>query len=356
MKPDTTTARVVVLGLFALTAYLLYLVFKPFLVGIAWGTFLATAFYPLHTRIAKRFPRRPWLTSALSALVVAALITGPFIYLIGSLIGGIAAVVPAIESYVTEIQAGGRPEVPFLTELEQIMSRFVDPSHVDLQTSVLDAAKSIGEWLLNNLKPLAQNIVGTIAQFLVALAVTGYLFLNGPRYMILARDLLPLPEKDREDVIRGLHDVAQAVFYGVMLTAAIQGVLGGLGWWIVGLPSPVVFGVAMFFFALLPAGTVVIWGPGAIWLFMQGSPGKALLLAVWGALVVSGIDNIIKPIFIGGRTRLNTLMVFFGIVGGMVAFGFTGLFLGPMVITLFLSLVDVIRREWQHPGAPKAPA
>ena len=343
------------LGLFALTAYLLYLTFKPFLAGIAWGAFLATAFYPLHRRIVARFGKREWMAAVVSTLIVAALITGPFVYLIGSLLGGIADVVPAIESYVTEIQAGGQPEIPFLSEIESALSRFVDPSHIDVEASVLEAGKAIGEMLLNNLKPLAQNIVFTVAQFLVALAVTGFLFHDGPRYIAAAAGMLPLTDKDRDDVFRGLYDVAQAVFYGVMLTAAIQGLLGGIGWAIVGLPSPIIFGVAMFFFALLPAGTIVIWGPGAIWLFMQGSPVKALLLVVWGALVVSMIDNVLKPIFIGGRTRLNTLMVFFGIVGGMMAFGFTGLFVGPMVITLFLSLVDVIRREWQQPGTPRAP-
>jgi predicted PurR-regulated permease PerM len=231
-------------------------------------------------------------------------------------------------------------------ELEAFLGRFMDTSALDLEAAVTGAVKKFGAALLGQVTPFLQNIVWTIAQLLLALIVMVVLFHDGQGYLAAARKYLPLADADRDAVFQRLHDVTGAVFYGVMLTAAIQGALGGIGWAVAGLPSAITAGIAMFFCALLPAGTVIIWAPAVFWLFVSGRPVAGALLLAWCALVVSTIDNVLKPFFIGGRTQLNTLMVFFGIVGGMIAFGFSGLFIGPLVITLFLSLIEVIRRDF----------
>jgi predicted PurR-regulated permease PerM len=178
---------------------------------------------------------------------------------------------------------------------------------------------------------------------LVTMAV---LFHEGPGLLSTLRRFLPLPEGDRDEVIRELREVTRSVFFGVILTALVQGVLGGIGVAIVGLPNPIVFGGAMFLCAILPAGTVIVWLPAALWLLATGSPWRGIFLIAWGAGVVSTADNFLRPLFIGRGVRMHALLVFFGTLGGMLAFGIIGLFLGPLIITVFLFLLEVLRRDF----------
>ena len=154
-------------------------------------------------------------------------------------------------------------------------------------------------------------------------------------------------------MLERLHEVTWAVFYGVIMASVIQAILGGIGWAVVGLPSPVVAGIAMFFRSLIPVGgSFLVWGPGAVYLLLQGHPAKGIFLAVWGLAVVVLVDNFLRPLFISGRTRMHALLVFFGVLGGMMAFGVAGLFLGPLLITVLLFLLDIIRRDLFHPDQP----
>ena len=142
--------------------------------------------------------------------------------------------------------------------------------------------------------------------------------------------MLPVEPRLRQKLWRHLIDVTRAVFMGIGLTALVQGVLLGIGFAIAGLPSPLVFGVLGALFALVPVvGTAVIWVPAVIWLLIQGETGYAIFMAAWGVIVVGSVDNFLRPILISGRVEVPTLAVFIGVMGGLSAFGFIGLFLGP---------------------------
>jgi predicted PurR-regulated permease PerM len=126
---------------------------------------------------------------------------------------------------------------------------------------------------------------------------------------------------------------------GIGLTALVQGALVGVGFWIAGLPSPLVFGVVAALFALVPlVGTTIVWAPGAIFLALQGDYGHSIFLALWGVIVVGMVDNFLRPLLISGRAEVPTLAVFVGVMGGLSAFGFIGLFLGPIVLGLLVAL------------------
>jgi predicted PurR-regulated permease PerM len=143
----------------------------------------------------------------------------------------------------------------------------------------------------------------------------------------------------RERLWQHLIDVTRAVFMGIGLTALVQGVLLGIGFAIAGLPSPLVFGVLGALFALVPVvGTALVWLPATLWLLIQGEPGYALFMTAWGVLAVGSVDNFLRPILISGRAEVPTLAVFIGVMGGLSAFGFVGLFLGPIVLGLVVAL------------------
>jgi predicted PurR-regulated permease PerM len=162
---------------------------------------------------------------------------------------------------------------------------------------------------------------------------------DGPKLAASVVRMLPIEPRLRGKLWQHLIDVTRAVFMGIGLTAVVQGILLGIGFAIAGMPSPLVFGVVGMLFALIPVvGTAILWLPSALWLLVQGEPGHALFLVAWGVLVVGSVDNFLRPILISGRVEVPTLAVFIGVMGGLSAFGFIGLFLGPIVLGLLVAL------------------
>jgi len=158
------------------------------------------------------------------------------------------------------------------------------------------------------------------------------------------KDIMPLPETVKEDIVDRSAKMPRAVVYGIVATAAVQGTLGGLGWWFVGLGHPVLFGFFMFVTGMIPfVGTPVIWVPGALTLFINGNYTGGMLLLIWGVGVVSMIDNFIRPIFISGESKIHMLVIFVGIFGGLLNWGFLGLFIGPLILSLAIFLLDLYR-------------
>ncbi|MEJ2066589.1 MAG: AI-2E family transporter [Deltaproteobacteria bacterium] len=153
---------------------------------------------------------------------------------------------------------------------------------------------------------------------------------------------MPFSATERENILRRIVDMIHATIYGGVIVALVQGGLGALGFLILGLPTPVFWGTLMAFLSFVPiVGTSLVWLPAAVILFVQGTYLKALILLAWGAIVVSLSDNLLRPILIGGRTQVHTLLLFFGILGGLKVFGFLGLIAGPLVITICLAMIDI---------------
>jgi predicted PurR-regulated permease PerM len=171
------------------------------------------------------------------------------------------------------------------------------------------------------------------------LFVLFFVLRDGPAMAQQVVTLLPIEGQRRTLLQRHLTDMTRAVFLGLGLTAVAQGVLLGVGFWIAGLPSPLVFGVLGVILALVPmVGPALLWIPGAIWLATRGETGYAIFLALWGSIVVGLVDNLLRPLLISGRAEVPTLAVFVGVIGGLAAFGFIGLFLGPIVLGLLIAL------------------
>jgi predicted PurR-regulated permease PerM len=151
--------------------------------------------------------------------------------------------------------------------------------------------------------------------------------------------MLPIEERRRTRLWEHLTEVTRAVFMGIGVTALVQGTLVGIGFWIAGLPSPLVFGVIAALVALIPmVGAALVWAPAALVLALRGDYGHAIFLAVWGAAFVGMADNFLRPLLISGRAEVPTLAVFVGVMGGLAAFGFIGLFVGPIVLGLLVAL------------------
>ena len=156
------------------------------------------------------------------------------------------------------------------------------------------------------------------------------------------RRLIPLDDVRKERLFSQLSGVTRAIVIGTSVTAILQGMLVGIGFTICSLASPVVFGVLAALFAMLPVGgTALVWGPAAIWLFVDGRWGFGIFMLAWGFLL-SGLDNVLRPLLISGRARISALAVFIGVLGGIPAFGPIGIIAGPVVLSLALALIEFI--------------
>jgi predicted PurR-regulated permease PerM len=184
-----------------------------------------------------------------------------------------------------------------------------------------------------------------------------FLFRDGEQFMETIKALIPFSAKERENILKRMVEMIHATIYGGIVVALVQGGLGGLGFWIVGLSSPAFWGAVMAFLSFIPiVGAFLVWVPAVMILFIQGAYLKALVLLAWCGLLVSLSDNFVRPILISGRTQVHTLLLFFGILGGLKIFGFLGFIAGPLVITICLAIIDIYTSAVDHKTRKSAKA
>lgn len=353
----TQTHRLTLLGLFVVLLYLVYLVLRPVLGGILWAAVLVTAFQPVYARLVRLLRGREWPAAILVSILVALMIVLPISL---AAVQAAKSIGHAYRILAAHAAAGSADPVQriyaLLDEARAFLGRYVDVSQIDFRASLLDGLQKFGAALSARSGELLGNAANAVLTVSVMLVTMAFLLKESSRLVEEVRRSLPLDEDDKEKVFAEFRSTVRAVFYGVILTAVVQGTVGGVGCAIAGLPGAFTLGAAMFFCALLPiGGTMLVWLPAGVYLILTGHTVAGIFLLAWGAAVVSLLDNVLKPLFIGSRTRMHLLLVSFGIFGGLSAFGLVGLFVGPLVIALFLSLLEVIRREFR-PDAPRAEA
>lgn len=214
---------------------------------------------------------------------------------------------------------------------------------------------SLVTWLSNVGASFARGSVLQLIEVLLTFYLLFY-FLRDRRWArCLLQDWLPLTNPESEHLFSRVVDTVHATIYGTLAVAAVQGLLGGLMFWFLGLPTPLLWGLVMGLPSIVPVlGSFVVWIPAAVLLVLDGSWGKAVILAVWGATVVGGIDNVLRPMFVGNRLRLHTVPAFISIVGGLVLFGASGFILGPLAVSITTLLVEIWRVRNQT-NSPKIP-
>jgi predicted PurR-regulated permease PerM len=232
------------------------------------------------------------------------------------------------------------------------IGRYVDLEQLRSQQFIEERLKNMSGTLARQTWGVASGVVGAIVQAIFVIFTMYYLFRDGEQIARALPEVLPLETEQSEEIITRTKDVISASVYGVLVIAAIQGTLGGLAFLVLGLPSALVWGVAMTLLSMIPlAGAFVVWAPAALFLAVTGSWVKALLLTVWGAVVIGSIDNFLRPKLVGEKTKLHELFIFFSVLGGLQVFGILGIVLGPVVLAIAIALLDVLRRA-DNPRSP----
>lgn len=344
--------RVFALAGLALLALLLYRILRPLLAPLAWAAVLALLLQPAQRRLAG------WLRGRASAAALV-LTTATFLLFVGPL----TALALAFARQATQLAGllrdwlerlrGIEPES--LTDLAALaglfgwLERHLAISAVQAQAWLLEGGKRLIEQLAALGGTAVLGAVGTVVSFTAMLFMLFFLVRDGAGIARAALSLVPLPPDRRAALAGHVADVTLGVVGGTLATAALQGTLLGVGFALTGLPAPVVFGALGALLSVVPlAGTALVWVPGALALLAQGRYGAALVLTGIGVLV-STVDNFVKPMLISGHAVVPPLAVFIGVLGGLAAFGMVGMFLGPVVIALALALLAFAGEQRARP-------
>ncbi len=346
MPESRFTTRVFAVAAAALLLYLLALILRPFLLPILWAILLAFLLFPINRILRRRLGGKPGAAALALTIVVALGIMIPVSLLALVFVRQAGDLLARVSSLATRYQIE-RPQdvvrIPALGRLAQWINERTPISFDDIQKWLVSEARSLLELILTGGRQLFLGAVGLAVSLVLTLFIVYFLFRDGDVMARRVLELIPGDAGRKKSLASHLSDVMRAVVFGALVTALVQGTLVGAAFAISGLPSPVVFGFLTALAALLPvAGTALVWVPAAIALYAQGRAGWALFMVLWGAVVVGSADNILKPRLISGRARISTLPVFFGVIGGLAAFGPIGLFLGPLVIALALALLGFV--------------
>lgn len=330
-------------ALFALLLYLTYRIFAPFLVPLAWAGVLVICFYPVHRRIRQRL-RRPNLAALTTVLLLTIIIIVPAVLLTGAFATEAVEALGDFQRQVREGKLSGLSRLGQVLPVKKITTWLATHANItqeEVHAIILKNFERLASFIAGQATRLVRNILVFVFQLFVIIFASFYLFRDGPRAVERLRGILPLKEKQRERLLRTAQDVLYASVYSGLIVAMVQGALGGVLFMLVGIRAAVFWGVIMGFFSLLPVvGAWVIWLPAAILLLLEGELARGLLLLIGGAGVVGLVDNFLRPVLISGRARLNGLLVFISVLGGLVAFGPIGVVLGPIIVALSVAIVD----------------
>ncbi|MBI1284003.1 MAG: AI-2E family transporter [Thiobacillus sp.] len=333
--------RVAALAFLIFIFGLTFWVLSPFFASLAWAGILAYVTWPLHQRLLRRLPERHNLTALLMTLGVAATLLLPLVWVMFT----VALDVAAATATFKQISTYGLPPLPPGVSawpggawiVEQYQRVQADPVWLRMQIEALGLTD------VASLKVLAGNVGRIAAKFGLAVFALFFLYRHGDSVLSQFRGVATRWLGDAaRGYIQAVGVTVRAVVFGIVLTALAQGVLAGLGYWVAGIGAPALWGAITALISLIPFVGPVVWIGLSLSLLAHGETQAALGLFLWGALVVSWVDNLIRPLVISGPTRIPFLLVFLGVLGGINAFGLIGLFLGPVLLAVSVA----IWREW----------
>ncbi len=316
-----------------------YLVLHPFIPGILFAAVVCSATWPLYVRLRKALWGRPALAALALTLLLIVLVIGPTVLLAVALADSVTAVVAASKA----VLIGGpiKPpawvrEIPMLGDLLADYWQRLASSRDSLFTQWQGLLEPVRNFLLGAGKATGEGLLQlALASFI------GYFFYRDGEALITAlrKVLDQIAGGLGDELLQTIDSAVTGVIHGIFGTALAQALLALAGFLIAGVPAAFVLAAATFLLSIVPIGPPLVWGGAAVWLVFEGQMGWAIFMVLWGVLAISAIDNLVKPYLISRSSKLPLLVIVLGVLGGVLAFGFIGLFIGPPVLAIGLTLV-----------------
>lgn len=330
----TMIALVLTLG------YLTYLILRPFLTPLGWALVFSIVFFPVY-KFVLRYVRWNSLGAAITVILVAVLILGPFSYF---------AYLLAIELSNVSLQSidvtgvTGVLNHPMVQPVLKKILSFTQVSQAQLQASLAATFSGIGKKMLEYLPGRLSDLAGAALHFTLMMFALFFFLKDGPHFLQRASGYMPFSQNHKDRLTRQVKDVVVSTIYGGIVVAMAQGFIGAVTFALLSVHSPILWGLAISISSFLPlVGSAIVWVPAVILLLVKGFVAQAIILAIVGVFGISMVDNVLRPILIRGRLRMPLLAIFFSVFGGIEVFGLIGLVMGPLVLAIFISVVDIFR-------------
>ncbi len=316
-------------------------ILKDYAMPIFWALVLAIVFSPMNEFLAKKFKDKRALSASVSLLAIVLLIIVP-----SSLLGAlfVKELSALYEKSAMQIEMGG---------LQNIGSGFVEKLPLisdfeSLKNKALESMKSYGDNISSFAFGVGKSSIEFVVKFMVMLYVLFFFLKDGQLWVKRIKEVLPLGSRKENYLLSKFSEMVRAVFKGSFVIALLQGALGGTLFWIVGIPSPIVWAALMMLLAFIPAlGPAVIWAPAALLLFLSGDTLGALVLLLGGVFLVGTIDNFLRPYLVGKNTNMPDLLIFLSVLGAISIFGVAGVVIGPVLSALFLAVWELFEKEFK---------
>lgn len=320
-------------GFIVLALVLVYRVISPYFQPLGWGIILAVFFFPVHLRIRRLVSNRN-LAATLTLLFVLVSLVGPLTWLSITLIQEADAALRGIPKGFLDKAAD---------RIEAFAANAGFPIG-DIQEQMQNRVREATSFVASKITDIVSTIIHSMFHLLIFLLTMFYLFRDGPRIVQILKDVAPVGEDTRDRMIGEATDMIQATILSSVVVSVVQGLFGALTFWILDLPSPLVWGLILGVLAFLPViGPSLVWAPMGTYMIFNGDPLRGILLIVLGFVFVSSSDKVLRPILIAGRARLNELLVLVSLLGGLEAFGFIGIILGPVIVATCVGMLKGYR-------------
>ena len=322
-------------GIAILLVYLVYLVFAPFLVALAWAAVLVVVSYPAYEWLARR--RGPVVAALISTAGVTLILIVPTLLVMA---GFVRQGVDAVQSIQLQVANG---HFQWVNDLwNRFQQRFPDVGTDDLATSLRRYGEMAAGFVAARLGTILRNTANFLFHLGVTILAMFYLYRDGGGMVERLHEILPFEESHRERMLGDARSLIFASVTSTLVAALVHGILGGLAFALTGIKAPIFWGVMMGFFSFVPlVGSALIWVPVAISLIAGGHPIRGVILIIFCAVIVGGVDNVVRPWLIGGRSQMGGLVVFISVLGGIAAFGLLGVVLGPIIVATAASVLEL---------------
>ncbi|MBI4643540.1 MAG: AI-2E family transporter [Deltaproteobacteria bacterium] len=330
-----------------LVLYFSYLVVKPYLLDIFMAMVLFFTARPLHRALTRLFYGMRTLASLITCLILALVILIPLFSLVSIIANQALEFSGVVRQGIQSgqlwqwVDAKANALHAWLIHLNLPLP----PEQIKLDQIVQTVLTKASEFIYTNAIGLLKGFTYFFLDLVLVLFIAFFMFLQGDDFIEEIKRLSPLDAAHNEEILHETETTIKATLWGTVIVAFVQGILGGVGFWIFGLPQPAFWGTVMIPAAVIPVvGSAIIWGPAAIYLLLTGHMGPGVGLILWGGILVSVIDNLLKPLLMKGSRSTPSIFILFSILGGITYFGMIGFILGPLILSFLLSLLRIYQK------------
>ena len=335
--------RAFLLFLVVFVLYFCYLIFKPFLVEIVAATILVSIFYTPYEWLVKRFRGRKNISALIMCILIALLVIIPLTNFI------VYGAQKSVEAYSEVARRVNTQDLNGIISSNGLWDKFnfIGIDRTALTGFLIDMSKKLSDWMVSGGTDLIKGTTSFIISLVLIIFTMFFFFSDGEKMLAKLMEWTPLPNKYDRQIFQKFRDVSYSVMVSTFVTAIAQGLVGALGFMVVGLPA-FFAGVAMAFLSLLPyVGSALVWLPAGAYLLFAGKIWQGVFLLVWGAGLVSTIDNLIRAYLIKGKAQVHPIFIIFSILGGIVLFGFWGVIFGPLIISMMVTIMHIYELEYE---------